>query len=230
MLLNRGIFVTLEGVDGSGKSVSISQLMKLIHKHHIPVKYAKETTMTALGKTVRHVITTHQLSKHDQAVLFASARKDCMDKIIKPALKDHKLVICDRYLLSSLAYQSHLISRKDKNDKTVLFDKNHTLDINRNVVGLDLLNPDANFYIYLDDKDNEKRLSGRTYKMDRIDKELQNKKNLDNLKFRYNYAIKHSNMKCIKINGAQEAPIRARIIFNHIKAIIDQVNRPSKPF
>lgn len=115
----RGKFITIEGPDASGKTTSIEDLKSYLNQHpelcqdrFSDVLFLREPGGTPINDKIREII----LSNHDdeplysvtQVFLFAANRYQNLREVIIPALRDNKLVICDRFLLSTLAYQTNL--------------------------------------------------------------------------------------------------------------------------
>ena len=99
-----GLFVTLEGIDRSGKSTQAALLVDALGDAAIGVR---EPGGTVVGERVRELLKDPDvtLSAEAEALLFAAARAELVNEVIRPALADGLVVISDRYLDSSLAYQ-----------------------------------------------------------------------------------------------------------------------------
>ena len=99
-----GIFVTFEGIDRSGKSTQARLLAEALGDDALPVR---EPGGTAVGERVRELLkdTSITIGPAAEALLFAAARAELVAEVIRPALDDGKVVISDRFLDSSLAYQ-----------------------------------------------------------------------------------------------------------------------------
>ena len=80
------MFVVVDGVDGYGKSTTISRITHLANRHHIANTYAKETIKTSLGHSIRRAVLDlqNQLTKSEQATAFAMARLECLKKLLFP--------------------------------------------------------------------------------------------------------------------------------------------------
>ena len=104
MLPVAGIFVTLEGIDRSGKSTQARLLAEALGDRAVSVR---EPGGTPVGEQVRELLKDTGLSIGPvaEALLFAAARAELVAEVIRPALEDGRVVICDRFLDSSLAYQ-----------------------------------------------------------------------------------------------------------------------------
>jgi dTMP kinase len=100
------MFVTFEGVDGSGKSTQARLLAERLGSEGREVVVTREPGGTALGEEVRGLLLHGgDLAPWAEAALFAAARAQLVDEVIRPALARGADVVCDRYLDSSLAYQ-----------------------------------------------------------------------------------------------------------------------------
>ena len=100
------MFITFEGVDGSGKSTQVRLLAELLRAEGRSVLETREPGGTEFGVTVRELILAGgSLAPWAEALLFAAARAQLVDEVIRPALARGEDVLSDRYLDSSLAYQ-----------------------------------------------------------------------------------------------------------------------------
>ena len=99
-----GLFVTLEGIDRSGKTTQAKLLCEALGERAVPVR---EPGGTAVGERVRELLKdgSIEIGARAEALLFAAARAELVAEVIRPALEDGKVVISDRFLDSSLAYQ-----------------------------------------------------------------------------------------------------------------------------
>jgi dTMP kinase len=100
------MFITFEGVDGSGKSTQVRLLAGQLRAEGRQVLETREPGGTALGEQVRDLILADgRLAPWAEALLFAAARAQLVDEVIRPALARGEDVLSDRYIDSSLAYQ-----------------------------------------------------------------------------------------------------------------------------
>jgi dTMP kinase len=100
------MFVTFEGVDGSGKSTQARLLAATLRAEGREVLEIREPGGTRLGERVRELLLHGEhVSPWAETALFAAARAQLVDEVVRPALEGGADVVCDRYLDSSLAYQ-----------------------------------------------------------------------------------------------------------------------------
>ncbi|RUM91940.1 MAG: dTMP kinase [Thermodesulfatator sp.] len=101
-----GLFVVVEGIDGTGKSTLVSNLYKNLRKHGIDVLITFEPTHGRWGKKLRQSFTGNtRLSPEEELSLFIKDRKEHLEDTVFPALEAGRVVICDRYYFSTIAYQ-----------------------------------------------------------------------------------------------------------------------------
>ena len=100
------VFVTFEGVDGSGKTTQAERLAESLRAEGREVVATREPGGTPLGEEVRRLLLEGvEMSPWAEAALFAAARAELVDRVIAPAIDSGRDVVCDRYVDSSLAYQ-----------------------------------------------------------------------------------------------------------------------------
>ena len=106
----RGLFITFEGLDGCGKSTQMELLADGLRERGYVVLITREPGGTPLGEAIRDLLLDprhHGMSARAEALLYAAARAHLVEQVIRPALEDGQVVLCDRYLDSSLAYQGY---------------------------------------------------------------------------------------------------------------------------
>jgi len=102
------MFITLEGGEGSGKSTAIKTIVPRLEALGYKVVLTREPGGTPIAEEIRNVILDKKNTAMDpmtEALLYAASRRQHVVERIKPALKEGKVVLCDRYIDSSLAYQ-----------------------------------------------------------------------------------------------------------------------------
>lgn len=103
--MNRGKFIVFEGGEGSGKSEMISRLQKELPENTV---FTRDPGGTQLGEEIRRIVLSGDsrgIDATSELLLFMAARAQLIDELIAPALDDGKNVICDRFILSTIAYQ-----------------------------------------------------------------------------------------------------------------------------
>jgi dTMP kinase len=104
--MNRtGFFVCFEGIDGTGKSTQVARLRQSLEELGKTVVLSREPGGCALSEKIRGMILNEEMMPRTEALLFAAQRAETMALTIRPALESRKVVIADRYLYSSIAYQ-----------------------------------------------------------------------------------------------------------------------------
>lgn len=104
----KGLFIALEGPDGSGKSTITKLLSDYMRKKHIAHIITREPGGTEIGEEIRNILLNNKnthMSGETEALLYAASRSQHISEKIKPSLDRGEVVICDRFVLSSLAYQ-----------------------------------------------------------------------------------------------------------------------------
>ncbi len=149
----RGYFIAFEGGEGAGKSTQEALLAQALAERGYRVLRTREPGGTPAGEAIRHVVLSPQFAGLDvraEALLFAASRGEHVARVIRPALDRGEIVVCDRYLDSSVAYQGYgrsLGARRVRDlslwatgnlvpDLTVVLDVNPEIGLSR------LTNPD----------------------------------------------------------------------------------------
>lgn len=105
-----GFFLTIEGIEGSGKSTLINGLAKKLSEANIPHCLTREPGATPIGKAIRGILLENSntaLSPKAELFLFAADRNQHLTEVVRPALERGDVVVCDRYVHSSYAYQGY---------------------------------------------------------------------------------------------------------------------------
>ncbi len=112
------MFITLEGPDGSGKSMQIPLLAEFIRQRGYEVLTTREPGGTSIGDQIRQVIMklgNTSMNPRTEILLFCAARAQIVEEVLKPALARGVVVISDRYADSTLAYQGYGHGMSSKN-------------------------------------------------------------------------------------------------------------------
>lgn len=105
-----GIFITIEGPDGSGKTTIIQMLAENLEREGFEVIATREPGGIEIAEQIRKVILDPDNTAMDsrtEALLYAAARRQHLTEKVRPALEKGKIILCDRFVDSSLAYQGH---------------------------------------------------------------------------------------------------------------------------
>lgn len=105
-----GKFITFEGCDGCGKSTQLKLLSKYLEEKGIAHIFTREPGGGKISEAIREILLNaknSEMSDECEALLYAAARAQHIKDRVHPALKEGKLVVCDRYVDSSLAYQAY---------------------------------------------------------------------------------------------------------------------------
>ena len=106
----KGLFISIEGPDGSGKSTQIENIKRYFHDKGREIVFTREPGGTAIGERIRSIILDNNCREMDfmtEAMLYAASRAQHVAQVIRPALEEGKTVICDRFVDSSIAYQGY---------------------------------------------------------------------------------------------------------------------------
>ena len=106
----RGKFITFEGCDGSGKSTQLKLFSNYLTKEGIPHIFTREPGGGKISEQIREILLNGkntEMTDECEALLYAAARVQHLADKVEPALQEGKLVICDRYVDSSFAYQAY---------------------------------------------------------------------------------------------------------------------------
>lgn len=132
----RGKFITVEGVDGAGKSTQFEVIAKALREKGIDLVTTREPGGPESAEKIRTLLLTEPMTAKCELLLMFAARQENLEKIIRPALEAGKWVLCDRFTDASVAYQGYGRGRSLKEiemlanfvhpdirpDKTVIFD------------------------------------------------------------------------------------------------------------
>lgn len=158
----QGIFITFEGIDGSGKDTQAKLLAKYFKNKGYSVIRTREPGGTSIGEKIRKILLSPKISRVDQraeVLLFAASRAQIVSNIIKPALEKGKIVISNRYVDSSYAYQG--IARKMGLDWVIEINKWATQG----------LLPDITFFLDIPEELGLKRVDKSRNIRDKIEKD-----------------------------------------------------------
>ncbi len=108
MSQKKGLFITFEGVDGSGKTTQIRKLRDFLETNGIAVDLIREPGGTSIGEKIRSLLldkSNGEMSSETELLLYEAARSQIVRERILPSLQAGRVVICDRFFDSTTAYQ-----------------------------------------------------------------------------------------------------------------------------
>ncbi len=197
------MFITFEGGEGTGKTTLIEHIFENLKLTHKVIK-TREPGGSMIAEAIRDIILNPKyegVTPYTEALLLAAARAQHLDEVIIPSLNKGHIVLCDRYLDSSLAYQGY--ARKLGLDFVLSINKYATMHL-----------PDLTFYIDLDPKIGMKRIEGRD-KYDRLDQESRDFH--DNVRLGYLEILKRYPNRMVLIDGNQSIEDITSKILSKIK-------------
>ncbi len=160
---DKGLFITFEGGEGSGKTTLIKALGKKLEEMKIGYMVTREPGGSTIAEEIRNIILDKKNTMMDprtEALLYAASRRQHLAEIVLPALKEGKLVLCDRYLDSSLAYQGYA--------RGIGIDEVYAI----NQFAIDETMPDMTFFLNLKPEEGLKRIAlHRSDEVNRLDLE-----------------------------------------------------------
>ena len=101
-------FIVFDGPDGCGKTTQRDLLARHLRDQGLDVVTCKDPGGTDIGDRIRHILLDYDLSEMDvqcEALLFMASRAQLVGQVIQPAIKQHKVVLCDRFVSATCAYQ-----------------------------------------------------------------------------------------------------------------------------
>lgn len=145
--MKRGLFITFEGVEGSGKTTQAKALAEWFEQKGIPYVLVRDPGTTVIGEKIRGILLNPDSSIHPkcEAILFLAARSQLVYEKILPALQEKKIVISDRFFDSTYAYQ--IYARKQPERLLTIFNRYASAG----------LKPDLTFLVDIDIADGQAR-------------------------------------------------------------------------
>lgn len=206
--MKRGLFITFEGPDGSGKTTQIEGLRAYLAEQGYDAVLTREPGGTAIGEKIREIILDKNNGEMDsltEAFLYASSRAQHVAQVILPALQSGKTVICDRFTDSSIVYQGYGRRLGDR-----------VREINE--IAVQGLKPDVTFFLKLPPQTGRDRISGREEEPDRMERE---KIEFHNEVFRgYEELERQEPRRFIPIDASGSIDGVAKEIHEHIQRIL----------
>lgn len=198
------MFVTFEGVDGSGKTTQAELLAGWLREQGRRVLLTREPGGTPLGERVRRLLLDgEEMGAWTEAALFAAARAEHVERTIAPALADGTDVVCDRYLDSSVAYQG--IARG--------LGEERVRELSLIVTGG--LLPQRTFLLLVDPVTARARAAGER---DRIEREADGF--MERVAAAYRELATHEPRRIVALDGSREPATVAEEVREHVRALL----------
>lgn len=207
--MERGIFITIEGPEGAGKTTILKMLGAFLEQKGYSVILTREPGGIPISEQIREVILNKEnkaMDSRTEALLYAAARRQHLVEKIIPALEKGMIVLCDRFIDSSLAYQGHARG----------LDIDEIYSINTFAIGNFM--PDVTFYFDIDPAEGLKRISANN------DREI-NRLDLEELQFHekvregYQLVMERWKDRFVKVDASQ--PLE--MVFDQTKTSITKI-------
>ncbi len=211
--MRKGYFISFEGIDGSGKSTQIDRLSSFLTGNGYEVVLTREPGGTEIGEKIRNIIldkSNADMSYMTEALLYAASRAQHVSEVIAPAVEAGKIVICDRFVDSSIAYQG---AGRQLGDSVDI--------INRYAVNGCM--PDITFLMKVRPDVSSSRINKR--ELDRI--EMENAEFYKRVYSGYEKLEREFPGRIIGIDAAGSIKDIENTIISHIKRLIPAENRQS---
>jgi dTMP kinase len=213
MYKKKSIFITFEGIEGSGKSYQSRKLYKKIKEMKLPAIYTREPGGTKGAEKIRELILKdyfdknpkEKFSKNTDTLLYLASRNEHIEKKIKPAIRSKKIIICDRFIDSTLAYQVY----GKKVNKNLI---NH---IHKHILGN--LRPNLTILLIANISNAMNRLNKRK-KKNRYDKFT--KKFYNNVQKAFLKISKENKQRFFVVDNTYDTTKTEKIIFNKFTQIL----------
>ena len=208
----KGLFIVMEGPDGSGKTTQINLLKEYLEEAGYECLITREPGGTVIGEEVRQLILNpehKEMSPVTEMLLYAASRAQLVHEVIGPALEEGKIVISDRFVDSSIVYQG--IARK--------------LGISTisavNAPGIGIYRPDGIFFIDLSEEEGLRRKKEQK-NLDRMEQEGIDFHHMVSEGYR---KVLSGRPEVMKIDGGRSIDTIQKKIRNHVDELLKKKNR-----
>ncbi len=205
----KGIFITFEGVDGSGKTTVSKAVYEKLKNSGIDCIYTREPGGIEIAEKIRDIILNPEHTMMDaktEALLYAASRRQHLVEKVLPAIEKGQVVICDRFVDSSIVYQG--FARKIGMDEV--------REINE--FAIEGYYPNKTIFLDLDEKTGLKRIESRAFK-DRLDQESLDFHQL--VSEGYNYIKENNKDRLIFVDASNTLEVVINDAYNKVKEIIN---------
>ena len=208
----KGLFIVMEGPDGSGKTTQINLLEQYLKEAGYECLITREPGGTVIGEEVRELILNpeyKEMSQVTEMLLYAASRAQLVHEVIGPALEAGKIVISDRFVDSSIVYQG--IARNLGISTVAAV----------NAPGIGIYRPDGIFFIDLSEAEGIRRKKNQK-KLDRMEQESIDFHHLVSEGYR---KVLAERPEVIKIDGGKDIDVIQKKIRNHVDELLKKKNR-----
>lgn len=208
----KGLFIVMEGPDGSGKTTQINLLEQYLKEAGYECLITREPGGTVIGEEVRELILNpeyKEMSPVTEMLLYAASRAQLVHEVIGPALEAGKIVISDRFVDSSIVYQG--IARNLGISTVAAV----------NAPGIGIYRPDGIFFIDLSEAEGIRRKKNQK-KLDRMEQESIDFHHLVSQGYR---KVLAERPEVIKIDGGKDIDVIQKKIRNHVDELLKKKNR-----
>ena len=207
-----GLFIVMEGPDGSGKTTQINLLEQYLKEAGYECLITREPGGTVIGEEVRELILNpeyKEMSPVTEMLLYAASRAQLVHEVIGPALEAGRIVISDRFVDSSIVYQG--IARNLGISTVAAV----------NAPGIGIYRPDGIFFIDLSEAEGIRRKKNQK-KLDRMEQESIDFHHLVSEGYR---KVLAERPEVIKIDGGKDIDVIQKKIRNHVDELLKKKNR-----
>lgn len=208
----KGLFIVIEGPDGSGKTTQINLLEQYLKEAGYECLITREPGGTVIGEEVRELILNpeyKEMSPVTEMLLYAASRAQLVHEVIGPALEAGRIVISDRFVDSSIVYQG--IARNLGISTVAAV----------NAPGIGIYRPDGIFFIDLSEAEGIRRKKNQK-KLDRMEQESIDFHHLVSEGYR---KVLAERPEVIKIDGGKDIDVIQKKIRNHVDELLKKKNR-----
>lgn len=208
----KGLFIVMEGPDGSGKTTQINLLEQYLKEAGYECLITREPGGTVIGEEVRELILNPEYKKMSpvtEMLLYAASRAQLVHEVIGPALEAGRIVISDRFVDSSIVYQG--IARNLGISTVAAV----------NAPGIGIYRPDGIFFIDLSEAEGIRRKKNQK-KLDRMEQESIDFHHLVSEGYR---KVLAERPEVIKIDGGKDIDVIQKKIRNHVDELLKKKNR-----
>ncbi|KPK64115.1 hypothetical protein AMJ83_03715 [candidate division WOR_3 bacterium SM23_42] len=203
--VKRGVFISFEGVEGSGKTTQAKALVDWLTKNRIPHIFIRDPGSTRIGEKIRDILLSRNncgMHAKCEVLLFLAARSQLTHEKILPALKDKKVVVTDRFSDSTFAYQSY--ARDLPRRLISIFNRFAAAG----------LKPDLTFLVDIDTK---KRMERGKFS-DRMETEAEDYH--QKVRNGYRYLAARAKKRCKILDGEKSVEILHNEVIHHVREVL----------